>query len=214
MARTEEQNDQMREARKEKIRHEALTQFAMKGLFATRIQDIAQGAGMAQGLLYHYYPSKEAIYLDLIHDALDKMNGASRYVQEMDCSAQEKILFALRELFKTIHTSDRFRQTCRLIAQATNSMEIPADAYARLQEKRELPYQLMAEVMRQGQREGSVVEGDPNALAVLFWTSVNGLAIYFATRKDVGLTVDHRLLAATFLKERNYREDEKLVGLE
>ena len=208
MARTEEQNDQMRESRKEKIRHEALNQFSSKGLFATRIQDIAKGAGMAQGLLYHYYPSKEAIYLDLIHDALDRMNGAAQVVLTMDSSAKEKILLALRELFKTIHTSDRFRQTCRLIAQATNSMEIPADAYARLQEKREVPYQVMEEVMCQGQREGSVVEGEPMALAVLFWTSVNGLAIYFATRNDVEIEVDYRLLAATFLKERDFMGDE------
>lgn len=203
MARTEEQNDQMREARKEKIRHEALNQFAMKGLSATRIQDIAKGAGMAQGLLYHYYPSKEAIYMDLIEDALDKLNGASMYVREMAGAAEEKIHFALRELFKTIHTSERFRQTCRLIAQATNAMEIPADAYARLQAKRDVPYQMIAEVMRQGQREGSVVDGDPQALAILFWTSVNGLAIYFATRADVEVNVDYHLLAATFLKKRN-----------
>jgi AcrR family transcriptional regulator len=156
---------------------------------------------MAQGLLYHYYPSKEAIYVDLIDDALDKLIQATKYVQEMNKPAKEKLLFALRELFTTIQSSERFRQTCRLIAQATNSTEISAEANQRFEEKRKVPYVLMAEVMRQGQQDGSVVDGGPDALALLFWTSVNGLAIYYATRKNPEVVVDFRLLAAMFLKE-------------
>jgi len=200
MARTEEQNEQIREARKEKIRNEALHQFSKKGLCATRIQDIAEGAGMSQGLLYHYYPSKEAIYLDMICDALDKTNQAAAFVRDMDGSAREKILFSLKELFKTIEKSDRFRQTCRLIAQATNSSELPEEAQDIILEKRKIPYRIMAEIFRQGQEEGSVVAGDPDELAALYWAAVNGLSIYCATWKDVPSVPDYRLLAAMFLK--------------
>lgn len=209
MARTEQQNEQMREARKEKIRQEALAQFSARGLFATSIQQIAKSAGMAQGLLYHYYPSKEAIYLDLVHESLDKLNQATLHVQGLEMPVREKILFSLRELFNTILSSDRFRQTCRLLAQATNSTEISDDANRLMQEKRNVPYQIMAEIMRQGQQEGSIVDGDPNALAVLFWTSVNGLAIYYATREKIEVVPDYRLLAATFLKDRDFILDEQ-----
>jgi AcrR family transcriptional regulator len=200
MARTEEQNEQIREARKEKIRVEALQQFSKKGLCATRIQDIAEGAGMSQGLLYHYYPSKEAIYLDMINEALEKTNQAAAYVRDMDATVKEKILFSLQELFKTIEQSDRFRQTCRLIAQATNSAELPEDAQDAIIKKREIPYRIMAEVFRQGQKEGSVVEGDPDELSTLYWTSVNGLSIYYATLKNIHSVPDYKLLAAMFLK--------------
>ncbi len=37
MARSKEQNEKMRETRKEKIRNAALLQFVKQGLFATRI---------------------------------------------------------------------------------------------------------------------------------------------------------------------------------
>jgi AcrR family transcriptional regulator len=200
MARTEEQNEQIRETRKEKIRIAALQQFSLKGLCATRIQDIAEGAGMSQGLLYHYYPSKEAIYLDMINDALDKTNQAAVYVRDMEATAKEKILFSLRELFKTIEESDRFRQTCRLIAQAANTAELPGDAQDAIIKKRGIPYRIMAEVFRQGQQEGSVVDGDPDELSTLYWTSVNGLSIYFATLKEITCVPDYKLLAAMFLK--------------
>jgi len=205
MARTEEQNEQIRDARKEKIRIEALHQFSKKGLCATRIQDIAQGAGMSQGLLYHYYPSKDAIYLDMINDALEKTNQAAISVRDMEVSAKEKILFSLQELFKTIEQSDRFRQTCRLIAQATNSAELPEDAQDLIIKKREVPYRIMAEVFQQGQKEGSVVEGDPDQLATLYWTSVNGLSIYYATLKEIDSIPDYKLLAVMFLKDIDFR---------
>ena len=164
MARTEEQNEQMRKARREKIRIEALHQFSRKGLYSTRIQDIVEGAGMSQGLLYHYYPSKKAIFLDMISDALYKTNQAALSVKNMDVPAKEKVLYSLSELFKTIETNDRFRQ---------------------------------------GQKEGSIVDGDPDELATLYWTSVNGLSIYYATLKKPLPVPDSKLLAAMFLKDIN-----------
>jgi TetR/AcrR family transcriptional regulator len=202
MARTEEQNEQIRETRKEKIRLEALRQFSGKGLCATRIQDIAEGAGMSQGLLYHYYPSKEAIYLDMINDALEKTNQTVSFVRDMDASAWEKILFSLQELFKTIEQSDRFRQTSRLIAQATNSAELPEDVQDWIIRARKIPSQIMAEIFQQGQKEGSVVDGDPDDLAILYWSSINGLSIYYATLKEISAVPDYKLLAAMFLKDK------------
>lgn len=206
MPRNPQQNEQARDARKEQIRLEALRQFATRGLFATRIQDIAAGVGMAQGLMYHYYPSKDAIFVDLIEDALDKTNEAALAVRDMQTPAREKILFSLRELVNTIETSERFAQTCRLIAQATNSSAIPSQAQKLVEEKRDIPYRLMAEVMEAGQREGSVVSGDPRQLATLFWASVNGLSIYRASRsrEDAGPMPDYRLIASMFLKEKDY----------
>ncbi len=125
MARASEKNEQMRDSSKQKIRTAALNQFSKKGLFATRIQDIALDANISQGLLYRYYSSKEEIYVDLIEDALDKINQASLYVQNLEMDAKGKIILAVTELFKTSETSESFRQTCRLISQAMNSSEIP-----------------------------------------------------------------------------------------
>lgn len=93
-----------------------------------------------------------------------------------------------------------FRQTCRLIAQASNSAELPEDAQDLIIEKRKIPYRIMAEVFQQGQMEGSVVDGDPYELATLYWASVNGLSIYYATLKVIDSIPDYKLLAAMFIK--------------
>ncbi len=208
MARNQQQNEQAREARKEQIRIEALRQFAAKGLAATRIQDIAENVGMAQGLLYHYYPSKEAIYIDLVRDAMDKTIEVSEELKAMDAPAREKIGIAVKELLHTIEQSERFAQTCCLIAQMADVIP-PGEEKALIEEKRNAPYRIVADIMRQGQSEGSVVAGDPDALALLFWSSVNGLAIYRIAHAYTGPMPDYRLLAAMFLKPAQLKNERK-----
>ena len=57
----------------------AIRVFARKGYHAARIGDIAQEAGVAYGLLYHYFPSKddvlETVFRDTWTAMLDAING-------------------------------------------------------------------------------------------------------------------------------------------
>lgn len=202
VARTAAQNKRIRDAKRELILTTALNQFSLNGYYSTRIQDIAEAADISQGLLYYYYPSKEAIYVDLVDDSLERINETARYVREMARPFGEKIMYALRILFKTIESSYRFRQTCRMIAQAAYQADISDDAKAQLDKKRDISYRIMSEIFRKGQVEGSVVDGDPMELSILFWTSVNGLAIYYATRDIASNLPDYRLVAPMFLKHR------------
>ncbi|WP_027398963.1 TetR/AcrR family transcriptional regulator [Anaerovorax odorimutans] len=200
MARSIEKNEQLRQQSKEKIIAAALNQFAKNGLFATRIQDIAGEAGISQGLLYRYYSSKNEIYVDLIEDALDKMNEAVNSVQVMEISGKEKILKSIDALYITIKTSQRYRQTSRLIAEAMGSEAIPKEAKEALKEKRDLPYKVFSQIIQQGQSEGDIVEGDAYGLAVLFWSTLNGLTIYRNTRTEKASLPDKKFIARMFMK--------------
>lgn len=44
-----------------RIRDAALEGFAMRGLQATSIRDVAQAAGVSSGLVQHYFPTKAAL---------------------------------------------------------------------------------------------------------------------------------------------------------
>src|SRR5215472_15706233 len=46
----------------------ALAVFAEKGLDGATVKDLSEAAGVAQGLLYHYFRSKD----ELFHAALDR----------------------------------------------------------------------------------------------------------------------------------------------
>jgi len=62
MPRTAEANQLLKDARREAILAAARKVFAANGVGATRVSDIAAEARISQGLVYHYFPNKEALF--------------------------------------------------------------------------------------------------------------------------------------------------------
>jgi TetR/AcrR family transcriptional regulator, cholesterol catabolism regulator len=60
----------------EALMHAAVATFSEKGFDATSVQDIATRAGVAKGLLYHYFSSKDDILRRVMHRVLDDLLGA------------------------------------------------------------------------------------------------------------------------------------------
>lgn len=58
--------EQQAEQRRAQLIDAALELFSKRGIEATRVSDIARAAGVAQGLLYNYFPSKEALVMAII----------------------------------------------------------------------------------------------------------------------------------------------------
>ena len=54
--------------RRERLLDAALTVFVEKGLDGATIKDITAAAGVTQGLLYHYFPGKDALLLALLDE--------------------------------------------------------------------------------------------------------------------------------------------------
>ena len=68
--RTHEQNESIREVSRAKIVETALELFAQRGYEATSVRMIAHEAGIAQGLLYNYFASKEALLATVVQQSM------------------------------------------------------------------------------------------------------------------------------------------------
>ena len=180
MTRNEELNEQMRDERREQIRSMAVKLFAIRGLQATKIADIAKAVGMSQGLMYHYYPSKEAIFVEIIESAFEKMSAAARGLSRLPLSPEEKLETAVTEVLDSIKTSDEFIWTSVLITMASVSDTVPEAASAVIEREREIPYKTIERIVRAGQKAGTVRKGTPRDLSLVFWTAVKGLAMHKA----------------------------------
>lgn len=202
MARNPQVNEKMRTERMAQIRKAALGLFASKGLAATKLRDIAEAAGMAQGLMYHYYASKDSIYQELILDALDKMNAAVYQLRDMNAPPDQKIGMAVEKIMETIRDSEDFVQTCSLIAGAAGAETFPPDVKEQMDVKRQVPYEVISQILAQGQLEGTIRGGDPQQLAILFWTVINGLAIYRAVRSESAPMPDCTLVTEMFIVKK------------
>jgi TetR/AcrR family fatty acid metabolism transcriptional regulator len=65
------------------IRGAAVRAFAAKGYHACRVSDIAVEAGVAYGLVYHYFGSKEAVLETVFRETWQAMLDAIRAVEEL-----------------------------------------------------------------------------------------------------------------------------------
>lgn len=180
MGRSVETNKRMRDERRECILAAALRLFAARGLAATTIGQIARASRMSQGLLYHYFRSKDAIYLELIRGAFTRMNAAARGLEALAVPPGEKVRRALEELVAGLAHHEDTARYYLLIAQASASEATPRAVQAVLQAERAVPYEVMARIFRAGQKSGAVRAGDPDEQAVLFWVLIRGLAIHRA----------------------------------
>lgn len=66
----------------ERILHAALEGFAQNGFDATGVAEICRRAGVSKGAFYHHFPSKQAVFLELMEQWLtgldEQLTGAAR----------------------------------------------------------------------------------------------------------------------------------------
>jgi TetR/AcrR family fatty acid metabolism transcriptional regulator len=79
------------DARREKIRAAAVRVFARKGFHSARVGDIAAEAGVAHGLLYHYFESKDALLESVFRETWTAMLVLIREVEESGEAAGEQL---------------------------------------------------------------------------------------------------------------------------
>lgn len=200
MPRNKELNQKIKEERRQQILSTALRFFAQKGLAATKITDIASASDISQGLMYHYYKSKEEIFTELIQIAFGRMNEACRWLVSQPLSPAEKIKFAIEELLKILEQDEDASRYHLLIAQATASEAIPQEAKNIIKKENTFPYEAIAGIIAEGQKNGSIKRYDTKELAMVFWTSINGLAIYKAVHGEKFKAPNAGILTSMFFE--------------
>lgn len=200
MPRDKEQNQLIRDNRKEQILSNSLSLFAKKGLSATKIKDITSATGISQGLIYHYYESKEAIFVELIKIAFERINQACQWLESQPMTPSQKIVFAIEELLRLLEEDEDAALFHLLIAKVTGSDAIPEEARIIIEERNTFPYEAIERIMIEGQKNGSIKDYDAGELALIFWTSINGVAIYKAVHGDKFRSPDANILIEMFIK--------------
>lgn len=201
MARGSAKNEEMREARLKSIKQAALILFASKGVASTKIQDIAEAVGMSQGLIYHYYSSKEAIFIEIMVESLNKIIESVMVLKEMPLTAAEKIKFGIKGLIEIIENKSHFSQTSHLILQSVFLDTLPEHDKTEINRLREIPYLEIEKIIKEGQLEGTIHEGDPKELSVLFWVTLNGLSLLKSTSLNYYVSPKPETLYRLFIKE-------------
>jgi len=176
MPRTALQNERIRDERREEILRTALRVFARSGFDATKIADIAAAAEMSHGLIYRYFPSKEAAFLELVQRAVrGGMQLTERTLADKQAGAPGQ---RLRHLLEQMLDGVRHNPDYSLIiVQAYASGTIPPEATELLERYSQQTHSALAQLIGEGQASGELRKGDAREFATLLLATVQGLSI-------------------------------------
>lgn len=161
---------EQKEKRRQDILIAALELFIHKGFAATKISDIAARVNMSVGLLFHYFKSKEHLYEELIMLGMSgpktiMLNDKSDPLAFFETTARQIFEYASNDaltakmfvLMKQVQYSDAVPESVKLILENEDTMT------------------QTSLIMEQGQKNGTIREGNPMALSLAYWAAVQGV---------------------------------------
>ena len=134
--------------RRARILEAAVRVFAERGYHAARVGDIAEAAGVAHGLLYHYFPSKEDVLRTIFRDSWSLLIGALHGIEASGEAAPEQLRKIAAVLLRSWrHDPDLVRVLVREVARSPHLSE-------QVDEVREV-FLVIQRVIERGQADGS-----------------------------------------------------------
>jgi TetR/AcrR family transcriptional regulator, fatty acid metabolism regulator protein len=141
----------------------AVRVFARKGYHASRVGDIAEEAGVAHGLLYHYFASKEDLLETIFRETWSDLLGAVHAVEESGEPAGEQ----LRQVAAILLRS--WRRDPDLVRVLVREVVRSGEIQRRVDEVREA-FQALERIMTRGQLTGDFrADIDPRLASVIFY---------------------------------------------
>jgi AcrR family transcriptional regulator len=194
----------MRDRANRRILEAARRVFARKGLGAT-VADIADEAGVSQGLAYRYFPSKEAIFHTLLRQMLQP-GEVDRLYEDSEMTPRERLE---RFVSGTIRLRREHPEFYRFLFQALSDQKLPKDIRDKLTAHGQEIRRVLRRLIVEGQVNGEVSKGEPDQLVDVILACLEGLSMRLAYSNpstkvqlpDAGLIL--RLLGPDLSKERS-----------
>jgi AcrR family transcriptional regulator len=136
------------EERRRQILDAAVRVFARSGYHGSRVGDIAEEAGVAHGLLYHYFSSKEAVLQTIFRENWGQLIERFRAVEAADEPAPEKLEGIAKILLRT------WRNDPDLVTVMVREVARSQQLQGQVEEVREA-FVIVQRVIEEGQATGA-----------------------------------------------------------
>ena len=177
MPKSQERCQEIREETRNLIIRKSVLFFAKNGFDGTKISDLSRHIGIAQGTIYIYFKSKEELYSEIfsISDKIAKNDKLTTLVK-LPLPAETKIRKMSDYLIKNLKEDEMFSAGIALYTQRL--LEGEADQSF---------YKATEKIIKQGQKEGSVVSGNSRKLSELYWGVVYLYAVKNMYQNDFAM---------------------------
>jgi TetR/AcrR family transcriptional regulator, fatty acid metabolism regulator protein len=148
--------------RRRQILEAAVRTFARKGYHGCRVSDVAREAGVAYGLVYHYYGSKEALLDAIFKETWGAMLVTVSSVGELEAPASERVRKVTEIVLRTWKRDPDLVRV--LVREVTRSSHVQLET-----DEIELAMAALQRIVEHGQREGEFVSAIDARLAAAIW---------------------------------------------
>ena len=156
------------EEKRRQLLDAAVRVFARKGFHASRVGDIAEEAGVAHGLLYHYFKSKDEVLEAVFHDNWSLLLARIASVEETDEGAADQLRHITAIVLRTwLHLPDVVRVVIREFGRSPELSERIGDLAQ--------PINSIARVIERGIERGEFKKVDPRVAATVVYGSIDEL---------------------------------------
>ena len=137
--------------------------FARKGYHSCRVGEIAEEAGVAYGLVYHYFGSKEEVLEEIFRDTWTQMLARIREVAGSGEPAVEQVRKVTALLLRTWRRDpDLVRVLVREVTRSPEQLKRQIDEIGHA-------YQALEEIVVNGQKSGEFRDDLESKVAAIVW---------------------------------------------
>ena len=136
------------EGKRKLILDAAVRVFARRGYHGARVGDIAEEAGIAHGLLYHYFSSKEEVLQTIFRENWGELIERFRAVEAADEAAPDKLAGIAKILLRT------WRNDPDLVTVMVREVARSPQLQRQVEGVREA-FAILRRIIEQGQADGS-----------------------------------------------------------
>jgi TetR/AcrR family transcriptional regulator, fatty acid metabolism regulator protein len=157
------------EEKRRQILDAAVRVFARKGFHASRVGDIAEEAGVAHGLLYHYFDSKDAVLEAVFQENWNVLLERIGSVEETDEPAVDQLRHVATIILRTwLHLPDVVRVVIQEFGRSPELAERIGDLAQ--------PIELFQRVIERGIARGEFrADIDPRVAATIVYGGIDEL---------------------------------------
>ena len=173
---------EQKEARKRQIIQATLDMFVERGYYGTKTSQISKRAGISEGLLFHYFPTKEMLLEELINIGLEGMRMPMQIEAEngLDFFSQFTTM-----LFLQVEKNPFIAKMFVFMGHVVRAEEIPERIRNLAASVDTITYSQGR--VEEGQRDGSIRRGDAMALSNMYWCAVHGMMEQYALHPEIPL---------------------------
>lgn len=154
-------------SRRRRIREAAVVVFANKGYHDARVSDIAREAGVAHGLVYHYFDGKEQLLQDVFRRTWLHIEQGLRTIERGGGTAAEQLADIVRLLLGSYRMSPELVRVVVLEVTRSGHLRAQVDEIAEA-------FKIIERIIVAGQEGGQLRADIPARLvSFVFWGAVD-----------------------------------------